>query len=157
MQHTAMQHTAMQHLGAIKHGHASRKHRSRTYNIWLGMIQRSRNPKSYHAKDYVLRGVTVCLEWYRFEAFLKDMGECPEKLTIGRIDNNKGYCPENCKWETRKQQSQNTRRSKRYTILGINSCLKELAERFGISYNAVRKRISRGWSIERALEINPRE
>jgi hypothetical protein len=55
------------------------------------------------------RGIVVCHKWqHSFEAFVADMGLRPKGMTLGRQDNNKPYCKQNCRWETAKQQSRNT-------------------------------------------------
>lgn len=80
------------------------------YSRWLGMKQRCYNPNHHKYKDYGSRGITVCNEWLNsFEDFIKDMGECPDGYTLDRINNDKDYCKENCKWSSPTEQANNRR------------------------------------------------
>lgn len=86
-------------------------HNTPTYHSWRSMIQRCTNPNSKDYLNYGGRGITVCPEWLgSFERFLADMGKRPNKRkTLDRIDVNKGYCKDNCRWATAKTQAQNKR------------------------------------------------
>ena len=83
--------------------------RDRIYMVWNSMIQRCVNPRHRRYADYGGRGITVCDRWMKFENFLADMGEKPDGLTLDRIDNGRGYEPENCRWATYSQQNKNRR------------------------------------------------
>ncbi len=88
-------------------------HDSKTHKSWDGMIQRCTNPKSTSYQKYGGRGIAVCERWREsFVAFLADMGERPDGKSLDRIDNMRGYSPENCRWATPSEQMQNRRLTK---------------------------------------------
>jgi hypothetical protein len=81
---------------------------TRTYVTWRDMKVRCHNPNSDGYARYGARGITVCDEWREsFVAFLSDMGERPDGMTLDRIDGSKGYSKANCRWATNKEQASN--------------------------------------------------
>ncbi len=93
------------------HGHTRRGKRSSTYDRWSHMIQRCENHKNKEYRWYGARGIKVCERWHEFSNFLADMGEAPDNLTLDRIDPNGNYEPNNCRWITQYEQTNNTRRN----------------------------------------------
>jgi hypothetical protein len=91
-----------------KHGKSS----TTEYRTWLHMIQRCTNSNNQSWKDYGGRGIRVSERLKDFENFLKDIGERPEGTSLDRINNNGNYEPSNCRWSTRKEQANNTRKRK---------------------------------------------
>ena len=135
-------------LQLTKHGMS----RAPTYKSWQHMLERCHNQKSQDYHRYGARGIKVCDRWKKFENFYEDMGEKPEGLTLERKDNSKGYFLNNCKWATRKEQARNRRNNHNITYRGETKTLAEWAEQYGIDQVALRKRLIRGWDIERALQ-----
>lgn len=97
---------------AYKHGHAPRNKFSPEYQSWSCMIQRCTNPKRDYYQHYGGRGITVCERWKTFTHFLEDMGVRPEGTSLDRIDPDKGYYKENCRWATPTEQAANKRPGK---------------------------------------------
>lgn len=81
-----------------------------------------------------------------------------KNLTIDRIDNNKGYYPENCRFVDKETQQRNRRTTLKYTINGKTHCLTEWCKIFNLNYQTVRARVRKyGWSIEKALDLKRKE
>lgn len=89
--------------------------RTPTYRSWQSMWDRCSNANHVRAADWVGRGIKVCPEWATFEAFFKDMGECPYGKSLDRINNELGYSKENCRWATMSEQNLNRRTPKTNT------------------------------------------
>lgn len=80
---------------------------TKAYNSWRGMVQRCNNPNHKSYEYYGKRGIKVCKRWSSFENFYEDMGDTKPGLSLDRIDNNKNYSPDNCRWVTYKKQANN--------------------------------------------------
>lgn len=95
----------------------------------------------------------MCDAWRdSFEAFYRDMGERPTPLhTVERKDNSLGYSPENCIWDTRAAQNENTRQTRLLTFQGVTLSIGKWAKRLGKKRESIRDRLNRGWTVERAL------
>lgn len=127
------------------------------YQSWGNMIQRCTNPKSSMYRLYGARGIIVCDRWLDAAAFLSDMGRKPTpRHTIERINSDGPYAPENCRWATPAEQSRNTSRTRKLTLNGETLCLTDWADRIGIRGDNLRRRLTKGWSVERALTTPPR-
>lgn len=122
-----------------------------TYYTWLRMKRDILNPDSHNYDKYGGRGLKIDERWLVFNNFLADMGERPEGKTIERIDNARGYFPDNCKWATGSEQARNRRTNHLLTFQGETMPLIAWAERLGISRMTLRSRLRVGWDTDRVL------
>lgn len=129
---------------AVTHGMTN----TRLYNIWTGMKSRceNKNDKFYHR--YGGRGIKVCESWKSFDKFMEWAipNGYDEVLKIDRINNDGDYEPENCKWSTQIEQSNNMCRNHLITFNGETMSLMEWHRKTGINYSTIRSRAQRGCS-----------
>lgn len=123
------------------------------YRSWYNMVRRCHDKADEHYADYGGRGIRVCRRRKRsFRSFLADMGRKPEgKPTLGRIDNERGYEPGNCRWESWFEQQNNRRSSVRVTVDDVTLTLAQWAERSGITRQLIQTRKNDGWALEVAV------
>ena len=134
-----------------KHG---KSNKTPEYKAWMEMRQRCSNENNQAYPYYGGRGISVCDRWVdSFENFLVDMGNRPHKgMSLDRVDVNKGYSRENCRWATRTEQSRNRRNVPKYTVGDRSLTLPEWAEVCGISRGTLWQRVVvLGWGIEKAI------
>lgn len=144
----------MSSIRNTKHGLSRRNAKlDRIYSIHSNMLQRCENPKNKSYKNYGGRGIRVCDEWHDVFAFYKwatESGYQPN-LTIERIDNDGNYEPNNCRWATIKEQSNNRRNNHFLDFNGETHTISEWSEITDIPREVIDARIGRGWGAEKAL------
>lgn len=132
-------HSDMMRKKKTTHGRAG----TPEYNIWATMKRRCDDPKN---PFYGGRGISYCEEWVKFESFILDMGDRPtKKHSIDRVNNDLGYCKENCRWATRTQQNNNTRKNIKIQIQGETKTIAQWAKCHGVNYATIYRRIELGW------------
>ncbi len=134
---------------------------SKLYGIWTNMKTRCNNPNNTSYKDYGERGIAVCKEWDdSYEAF-KDWaiksGYSKETdsyyCSLDRIDVNKGYYPDNCRWVSMKKQANNRRNTIMIAYNGETKSLSEWADTFHIKYHTLFARLYKlGWTFDEAIQ-----
>jgi hypothetical protein len=109
--------------------------------------------------DYGGRGITLCDEWLSFDNFCLWSLEngYADGLTIERIDNDKSYCPDNCRWATIEEQNKNKRNLRMYTYNGETKHLAEWARKLNIEYQLLYDRLRLGMSFEKAITYTPKK
>lgn len=138
-------------------GRANKKHGmdgTPEYIAWTAMRSRCRDPKHKSFHNYGGRGITVCSDWDEdFQAFFRDMGPRPGPgFSLDRIDNNLGYSKGNCRWATRSEQANNVRRNRVYVFMGEGLTISEAAQRFGIKYSTLKRRLDAGEAPDAAVQ-----
>ena len=115
---------------------------TRIYRCWRNMFQRCYSPKNKEYKNYGGRGIFVCEDWHDFKKFYAwaIANGYRDNLTIDRIDVNKGYCPENCRWADWYTQARNRTNNVFITIDGKTMIQEDWARELNISSATLRKR-----------------
>ena len=125
------------------------------YKKWKDMKARCYNVNNKEYKNYGERGITICEEWEdNFLTFYNwsTSNGYKDGLTIDRINVNGNYSPENCRWNTMKEQSNNRRNTIYMTVNDETHSLSEWASITGIKYDTLWKRYKKyGWSPERVV------
>lgn len=123
------------------------------YDTWCHIIARCEKPDGKSWNNYGGRGITMCPQWREsFECFLQDMGRKPTpQHTIERVNNDKGYSPDNCIWATMAVQNTNKRNIRYFTLDGETLHMTDWAHRLGTRTATIVKRLNRGWTIRQAL------
>lgn len=134
------------------HGHTVAGKWSREYTAYNSMMKRCFNPNRNEYDSYGGRGITVCNEWASsFSQFLADMGNCPDGLTLDRINNDGNYEPSNCRWTDDSTQRRNKRVNRFLTHGGKTMVAADWADFLTIPRQTLYGRLNRGWSTSRAL------
>lgn len=122
-------------------------------HIWNGIMRRCHNPLDKDYENYGGRGIFVCQRWHDFINFAEDMSPRPSlEYSVGRLDNDGPYDPENCRWETVVQQGRNKRSSRFVTVGNDSATVSEWAERTGIKYSTLLRRLDKGERPELAID-----
>jgi len=113
------------------------------YRIWTGIKQRCLNKNSDAFGRYGGRGIYICETWEKsFSAFIDDMGKRPSPLhSIDRIDNEKGYEKDNCRWALISVQSRNTRVNRWVEIEGTRLVITDWIKKLNVSQSTVYKNL----------------
>lgn len=129
------------------------------YQVFHGIRKRITDPTSKDYTRYGGRGLTF--EWPGYVEFKKDMEDSFMKhceiygrknTTIERIDNNKGYSKENCRWATQQEQQKNKRSSRYITYKGRTMIIADWARELGVPRQTIGYRLRNGWDIKSIIE-----
>lgn len=133
-------------FGNIKHGLDGVPE----YHIWVSMRDRCYNKNHKNYERYGGRGILMSSDWLNsVQTFISDMGERPSKLhTVDRIDNSQGYSKENCRWATKREQANNTRRNIFIEKDGQKLSVSEWSRRTNLSQKVLHSRLRNRLPLE---------
>lgn len=148
-------------IGIERSKQVNRKHGlsdSYIYRTWRNMVARCTRKSDKDYPRYGARGISVCSAWLSFDNFFRDIGHRPTpEHTLGRINNDGPYAPDNVRWETPMQQANNRRSSRRITIDGETKTAAQWARIAGISQTSLMERIGRGMPPREAISTPRRD
>lgn len=136
-----------------KHGHTQNSKISPTWSSWAAMIGRCYNKTNTAFRSYGAKGIDVCPRWKGDDGFINfyyDMGDRPEGKTLDRIDGAKGYSPDNCRWATIEEQTNNQKSNVKVMWQGKQYNVSQLMKKLGIYTNSgvYYTRLKRGWTVQ---------
>lgn len=137
------------------YGYKRRTHgisHSRLDNCYKNMLARCYNPKNKRYAEYGKRGISVCDEWRTNKLLFIEWANTngyAANLTLDRMDVNKGYSPDNCRWADAKTQMNNMTKNVFLEWDGKRQTIAQWAEEIGVLYRALQHRVDRGWSVDR--------
>lgn len=128
---------------------------TRIYSIYRHMKNRT-SPRYHERKYYFDRGIHICDEWLGQDGFEKFKewslaNGYNDSLTIDRINNDKGYCPENCRWVSMAVQNRNKRSNINISFNGKTQCISDWSKEIGISVSTIQARLYLGWDAVEAI------
>lgn len=124
--------------GCPYHGsNKNKNYNSELYFIWYDMMRRCYNKNRKEFKHYGARGIKVCNAWHNINFFINDMGERPKGHYLERIDTNKNYERNNCKWATMKEQQNNKTNNIFIKYKDSEFTLMEICEKFKLDYQHI--------------------
>lgn len=140
----------LKRIKTVRHGMFG----TRPYSIWTGIKRRCNNKNDISYQRYGAKGIKICQEWN--DAFMNFWGDMKDTYfdgaTIDRIDNNKGYSKDNCRWVTYKEQANNKSNVKLLEYNGKKMNMKDWDNYLKLKPNSVRNRIKNlDWNLEKAL------
>lgn len=121
------------------------------------MIQRCDDPHTNGYENYGGRGIRICERWRTYENFVADLGERPARMTLERLDSDRDYEPDNCRWASMREQQNNKRNTRYLMIDGTRHTYADAARHYGINVNVLAYRLSAGWPLLNALTQPLRE
>lgn len=127
------------------------------YCLYIGMRRRCLSTTDISYPRYGGRGITICDHWLAsFENFFADMGPRPDPTySLDRIDNNGPYSPDNCRWATVEEQSNNKSNSRYYDYNGKRQTLAQWAREYGLHAQTLKLRLNTGWPFIDAISLPP--
>lgn len=128
---------------------------TRLYQIWVAMRHRCNDDNNRH---YGAKGIKVCEEWndfINFKSWSLSQGYT-DSLTIDRINGDKGYSPDNCRWVDNYVQHNNQSNNKYIIFNGEVKTVAQWAKELNLNPQTLYSRLNRGWSVDKALETSLR-
>lgn len=134
--------------------------KTKEYVAWTKMKDRCLNPRAKDYPRYGGRGICISDRWLTFAGFLADMGRRPSDMhSVERVDNDGNYEPSNCRWATRIEQHNNTRRTHFVNYRGRKMSVANAVRAAGSVVSGYRayQRLKAGWSLDTAVELPPQD